>query len=484
MTSHLPRALQEGDQVSPERAKELLDQIGKTLEGHMIPMQVRVGRALETNFVEWRGEGIYVYTPDGQKRFDCVGGGGVFGLGFAHPEVVEAVCAQARRGGLATRAGLVPNQAELAETLLAMVPDNLEYAFFANSGTEALECAIKLARIATGRSKLIGTYLGYHGMSIGTISLSGIGVWRDGIGPYLEGTELVHHGDLAGLAEVLDEDTAAVVLEPVQWASGCKVADHDYFAKVAQMCKEKGALLIFDEVQTGLGRTGYKFALEHWNVEPDILCVGKVLSGGMVPISAVLYTAQVQAAEANRTLFNNSSFGGNPIASAAAVTTLNLLNSTYFERARLLGEQMAEGFDRLLEEFPDLLAGYHGLGLMRCLDFLAPMAGYIFSSRMATKHGVQVASMGHMPNLVRVSPPFICTDDDMAYLIEAARACLLELRELGAQGVQQELEGLIAAINRVNAEAASASEPGSATAAAAGSVDSAEFTEVVEATAS
>ncbi len=459
MKSHLPRALQEGDVVSAQRAEELLAQVGRTLEGHMIPMQVRVGRALDTNFVEWRGEGIHVYTPDGEKRFDCVGGGGVFGLGFAHPEVVEAVCAQARRGGLATRAGLVPNQAELAEKLLAIAPDNLEYAFFANSGTESLECAIKLARITTGRSKLIGTYLGYHGMSIGTISLSGIGVWRDGIGPYLEGTELVHHGDLAGLAEVLDEDTAAVVLEPIQWASGCKVVAREYFTEVARMCKEKGALLILDEVQTGLGRAGYKFALEHWNVQPDILCVGKVLSGGMIPISAVLYTAKVQAAEANRSLFNNSSFGGNPIACAAAVTTLNLLEDRYFDRARILGDQLADGFDRLLVEFPDMLAGYHGLGLMRCLDFLAPMAGYIFSSRLATRHGIQVASMGHMPNLVRVSPPFICTDEDMVYLIDSMHACLQELREMGPQGIQSELEGLIAAVNQANAPPAEAVQP-------------------------
>jgi putrescine aminotransferase len=452
MKSYLPKALQEGDEVSAERAAELLESVSRTLEDHVVPYTVKMGEALKTSFVEWRGEGIYVYTPDGQKRFDCVGGGGVFGLGFAHPDLVEAVCQQARRGGLATRAGYLPNQAELAEKLLAVAPDNLKFAFFANSGTESVECAIKLARLATGRSKLIGTHMGYHGLSTGTISLSGIGVWRDGIGPYLEGTELVHHGDLDSLAEVLDEDTAAVVLEPIQWASGCKVVDIDYFQKVSEMCKEKGALLILDEVQTGLGRTGYRFALEHWNVKPDILCVGKVLSGGMIPISAVLYTEAVQAAEYKRALFNNSSYGGNPIACAAGVTTLNLLQDKYFERSRILGDQLAKGFDELLAEFPDVLAGYHGLGLMRCMEFRAPVAGYVFSTRMATKHNVIVASMGHMPTFVRVSPPFICTDHDMAYLLDACRACIKELQELGIDGMMRELEAIIATVNRVNAE--------------------------------
>ena len=450
MSSNLPKALQEGDQVSPERAAELFDGISQALEQHVSPFQVKISNALRSSWVEWRGEGIYVYTPDGNRRYDCVGAGGVFGLGFAHPDLVEAVTLQARRGGLATRAGYIPNQAELAEKLLALAPDNLMFAFFANSGTESLECAIKLARLATGRGKLIGTHMGYHGMSTGTISLSGLGLWRDGIGPYLEDTHLVHHGDLQDLAEVLDEETAAVVLEPIQWASGCKVAAPDYFQKVHQMCQEKGALLILDEVQTGLGRTGYKFALEHWNVKPDILCVGKVLSGGMIPISAVLYSEAVQAAENKRMLFNNSSYGGNPIACAAGVTTLNLLNERYFERARILGEQMAAGFDALIADFPDLLAGYHGLGLMRCLDFKAPVAGYLFGTRMSTKHSIIVASMGHMPNLVRVSPPFISSDEDMAYLLSSARSCLQELSELGVPGMMKELEAVIAVMNEVN----------------------------------
>ena len=453
MKSYLPKALQEPDQVSEERAAELLASVTQTMQDHVVPFQVQITNELKTSFVEWRGEGIHVYTPDGKKKYDCVGAGGVFGLGFAHPALVETVCAQARRGGLATRAGYLSNQAELVEKLLAVAPDNLKYAFFANTGTEAVECAIKLARLATQRPKLIGTHMGYHGLSTGTISLSGLGMWRDGIGPYLEGTTLVHHGDLDSLAEELDEETAAVVLEPIQWASGCKVAGPDYFQRVAQMCKEKGALLILDEVQTGLGRTGYKFASEHWGVKPDLLCIGKILSGGMIPISAVLYTEQVQRAEYKRSLFNNSSYGGNPMACAAGVTTLNLLQDKYFERARLLGDQLAQGFDKLMDEFPDLLGAYHGLGLMRCLEFLAPVAGYLFSAKMSTKYDIVVASMGHIPNFVRISPPFISTDEDLAFLIDSCRKCLQDLRAQGLEGMMEELGAIIESVNRISAGA-------------------------------
>lgn len=458
MKNFLPESLRESLQVTPERAREIYTKTTEALDAHMNPFMVRIMKELQTGFVEWRGEGIYVITPEGEKIFDCVGAGGVFGLGFAHPALVEAVCEQAKRGGLATRAGFTPNQAELATKLLALAPKNLEYAYFANSGTEALEAAIKLARLSTGRKKLIGTHYGYHGMSTGTISLSGLSAWRDGIGPYLEGTALVHHGDIKDLALEIDDDTAAVVLEPVQWASGCKVAGPDYFRQVSELCKEKGALLILDEVQTGLGRTGYTFAAEHWGVEPDILCVGKILSGGMVPISAILYTNFVQKAEFSKSLFNNSSYGGNPLACAAGITTLNLLEDKYFQRARELGDQLARGFDALLEEYSDQLAGYHGLGLMRCLEFQTPVEGLMFGARMKTDHNIIVASMGHIPQFVRVSPPFICEDEDLEVLLAACRATLDTLRDLGVPGLMKDLEAMLAGVNKITARAVAAGE--------------------------
>lgn len=452
MSKHLPSHLYLDDVVSEVEAAKILSETGEVLEECIVPFIAKAQRIMDSAFVEWRGEGKYVYTPDGKGFFDCVGGGGVFGLGFAHPDVVEAVVRQARRGGLVTRAGFVPGQAELATKLKEIAPKNLKYVYYGNSGTEAVEAAIKLARVSTGKKKLIGTDLGYHGMSIGTISLSGIGMWRDGIGPYVEATSLVQHGNLASLEEAIDDDTAAVVLEPIQWASGCRVVDQEYFKEVKALCERHGALLILDEVQTGLGRTGKKFALEHWGVEPDILCVGKILSGGMVPVSAVLYTEQIHKAERMRPLFNNSSFGGNALACAAAITTINLLQDRYFERARVLGDLMAKVFDDLVREFPGYIAGYHGHGLMRCIEFHTPIFGCVFGEWMRRDESILVAAMSHIPHFVRVSPPFICEDSDIEELGEAARRVLRAMSNFTPQQLFEDFSKLLQEVQRAMAE--------------------------------
>lgn len=433
MSKYLPTYLTKDDNLSAEDAQAIQDETGKVLETRVVPFIAKAQRLMESAFLEWRGEGKYILTPDGKKFFDCVGAGGVFGLGFAYPDIVEAVTLQAKRGGLATRAGFIPGQAELAEKLVALTPDSLQYVYYGNSGTEAVEAAIKMARVATGKKKLIGTHLGYHGMSVATISLSGINMWRDGIGPYLEGTELVTHGDLAAMEQAIDSDTAAVVLEPIQWASGCKVVAKDYFKGVKALCEKHGALLILDEVQTGLGRTGKKFAMEHWDVEPDILCVGKILSGGMVPISAVLYTQQVHKGERMRPLFNNSSFGGNPLACAAGITTLNLLDGKYFERAAKLGDSMGECFEDIKSSFPEHVANYHGLGLMRCLEFTSPLFGAVFSEWLRRDQSIITAAMGHIPQFVRISPPFICDDEDIIALRDSCKSVLAEMAKYTPQ---------------------------------------------------
>ena len=271
-------------------------------------------------------------------------------------------------------------------------------------------------------------------------------MWRDGVGPFLEGTELVTHGSLAAMEEAIDDDTAAVILEPIQWASGCKVVADDYFTGVKALCEKHGALLILDEVQTGLGRTGPKFAMEHWGVEPDLLCVGKILSGGMVPVSAVLYTQQVHKAERMRPLFNNSSFGGNPLACAAGIATLNLLEDRYFERALKLGNLLGEAFEELKEEFPLYLAGYHGHGLMRCLEFTSPLFGAVFSEWMRRDEGVLVAAMSHIPQFVRVSPPFICEDKCIE---ELKQSCRNVMQNMAKQTAQELFEDFSAAIQKV-----------------------------------
>ena len=441
-TSQLPPWLLQPETISEEACSAMEQELIGTVGEHVNYLLGIGQQVIEAPFVEWRCEGKYVYDPKGREFFDCMGAGGVFGLGFRHPRVIEAVKAQLDRMALSTRAGLVPAQAALAEKLIKVAPPGLKGVFFGSSGTEAVEAAIKLARLATGRPGLVGTHFGYHGLSLGTISLSGLRLWRQGVEPALGGTTLIQHGNLAELRSVVDETTAAVILEPIQWAAGCRVADDEYFKEVKAHCRRMGALLILDEIQTGLGRTGHWFACEHWGVEPDILCVGKVLSGGVVPVSATLYSEQVQQAERMRLLFNNSSFGGNPLACTAGYAAMECLEDGLLENSKRLGDQLGEGFDSLREEFPDLVAGQHGLGLMRCLEMTQPIYGSMLADYLRRESRIMTASLAHIPQFIRVSPPFICEPEDIDHLMAETRRIVRKFQEMGMEALTQELQAM------------------------------------------
>ncbi len=441
----LPSWLQLPDQLDPDQSQDLERDWFEATKDHVNRLLAIGLKASNFPFVEWRSEGLYVYGPTGQRLFDCLGAGGVFGLGFRHPRVVAAVKAQLDRGPLATRMGVVPGQSVLAQKLVEVTPEGLDHVFFANSGTESVEAAIKLARLATGRSGLVGTHQGYHGMSVGTISLSGLGMWREGLGDMLASSKLVPHGNLELMEKALDDQTAAVVLEPIQWAAGCRVVDKDYFKKVKSLCERAGALLILDEIQTGLGRTGTWFCCEQFEVVPDLLCVGKVLSGGVVPVAATVYNKRVFAGEKNRAMFNNSSFGGNPLACAAGTATIEVLQDGLLERSRLLGERLEKGYGEICQQFPEVLKGQHGMGLMRCLEFSHPVYGYVFQESMRNDKNILTAAMAHIPQYVRVSPPFICGDDDLDLLIESTRQVVEQMKQDGFEKVHEKFSRVIAA---------------------------------------
>ena len=275
--------------LTEEQNQALTEDVLGRLERHVNPQMARNLRLLHEEFIEWRSEGCYVYDPMGRPYFDAVGAGGVFALGHSHPEVVGAVHRQLDRGGLSVRTGLVPGQLELLERLSRRVPGQMPFGYIGSTGTEAMEAALKLARLTTGRPGLVGMQMGYHGMSVGTLSISGIPYWREGFSPLLEPVRLVPFGDLKAAREAVDSTTAAVFLEPVQWASACSVAPAEYLQGLRRLCDETGALLILDEIQCGLGRTGRWFAADHSGVVPDMISVGKALSGGVMPISALMF---------------------------------------------------------------------------------------------------------------------------------------------------------------------------------------------------
>ena len=352
--------------------------------------------------------------------------------------MVSAVKQQLERGALNTRFAMCPAAGALYRKLGQWAPPGLNRAYLASSGTEAMEAAIKLARLSTGRGQLIGTDFGYHGMSIATISISGLRLWKDGTGPPLGATTVLPFNDIEAMRAAITKDTAAVVLEPVQWASGCEIARPDYLQAVRKMCDDNGALLIFDEIQCGMGRTGRVWAHEAAGVTPDILCIGKILSGGVMPLAATLYTDKVYQCELNRPLFNNSSYGGNSLACAAGVATLEVLErDNLVERSRILGEKVGVAFDRLSVDFPKVVRGQRGVGLMRCMILTDPLLGLLFQDFVRIDHGILIASMLHMPEFVRISPPFICSDEDIERLILAIRAAAAKISKMSSADVDE-----------------------------------------------
>lgn len=424
-------------EMSPEQAQALLAETLEAYEEHIdrfLPLYVRV---LGEEMLEWRAEGSWVYAPSGKRWMDCLGAGGVFGLGFRHPKVLEAVRNQLDRVALSCRLFLNPTTAALAKKLTSLAPAGLDQVWFANSGTESVEAAIKLARLATGRPGLVGTHLGYHGMSIATLSLSQLDAWRKGTEPAVGGSTVIEFNNIDAVRQAVTKDTAALILEPVQWASGCEVATAEYLQQVRAHCDKVGALLIFDEIQCGLGRAGTLWGHSHSGITPDLMCVGKMLSGGVMPLAAVVYNAKVRAGERDRPQFNNSSYGGNPLSCAAGLAALQVLTEDgVLDRGMMLGQQLGTIMDEWVKKYPKALKSHRGGGLMRCLELKQPFMGTVMQD-FARKHGVIVASMMHMPQFVRVSPPFTATDEEWAYFLKAVEDSLAELNAMSMMDVMR-----------------------------------------------
>jgi ornithine--oxo-acid transaminase len=341
----------------------------------------QLGRILRTLGFdkEWRGgEGAFLIDDQGQRYLDLFGGYGVFAVGRNHPEVraaLEEVMA-ARTANL-PQLGVTLLSGVLAEQLLARAPGSVGAMVPASSGTEAVEAAIKIARAATGRPRVLYATHAFHGLTLGSLSVNGNDEFRAGFGPLLPGCEEVAFGDAQALAGELETgDVAGFIVEPVQ-GKGVNLPPPGYLAEAQSLCRGAGALFICDEVQTGLGRTGRFLALEHWGLEPDIICLAKALSGGMVPVGAVLVSRVAFERVFDgmeRAVRHGSTFGGNDLAAAAGLATLRVLEQEdLVARAERLGQLLLELTSPLVERY-EVVREVRGLGLMWAIEF-GPPAG-------------------------------------------------------------------------------------------------------------
>lgn len=355
--------------------------------------------------LEMQTRGSWVIDHLGREYLDFAGGYGVFNVGHCNAEVIEAVVQQMQLQPLSSRVLLSPQQAYLAQELAAVAPGSLRYSFFCNSGTEAVEGALKLARLATGRPNIVACENSYHGKSMGALSVTGRSKYRLPFEPLIGGVRFVPFADATALEAAIDSDTAAFIVEPIQGEGGIYVAPDGYLQRAQELCRKRGALLIVDEVQTGLGRTGKMFAVEHWGVEPDILALAKALGGGVVPMGAFMGTPEVWKAFKGQPLIHTSTFGGSPMACAAARATLQILQREKLaEKADELGGSLAGRLRDLQRRFPHLISEVRGLGLMLGLELSQERyAGSLITEMV--KHKVLAVYTLNQPRVIRLEPP-------------------------------------------------------------------------------
>jgi len=369
-----------------------------------------------------RAHGTTIWDHDGKAYLDFAGGYGVFTLGHTHPRVVAAVREQLDVMALSGKTMFEPLVGRLARALAAIAPGDLSISFFANSGTEAVEGALKLARAATGRAKIVATTNAYHGKTMGALAASGRDAYKTPFGPLLADVVHVPYGDARALTEAL-RGAAAFVVEPVQGEGGVVVPPLGYLRHARERCDADGALLIADEVQTGLGRCGYLFACERDGVVPDVMTLAKGLSGGVMPIGAYVARPSVwNAAYAKAPLAHTSTFGGNPLACAAALAALEVLrDDDLVAAARVRGERLLAGARAIAAEYPSVVREARGLGLLVGVELRSEGYGGTIIPEML-KRGVTAAWTLNAQRVIRLEPPLIVTPAEIDVALEALRA--------------------------------------------------------------
>ncbi|MGA9286455.1 MAG: aspartate aminotransferase family protein [Solirubrobacteraceae bacterium] len=404
-------------------------------DAHLNPQLGRIVRTLGLDKPWVSGVGAHLIDAEGNHYLDLLSGYGVFAIGRNHPEAIAAMrdTMEAQTANL-PQLGVTLLSGVLAEQLLARAPGSVAAMVPANSGTEAVEAALKIARAATGRSRVLFAEHAFHGLTLGSLSLNGNEEFRAGFGPFLPGCEAVPFGDVDALEQALaGGEVAAFVVEPIQ-GKGVNLPPDGYLQAAQRLCREAGALFVCDEVQTGLGRTGRFLALEHWGLEPDLICLSKALSGGLVPIGAVLVSRAAFDTVFDgmeRAVRHGSTFGGNDLAAAAALATLKVLDDEgLVERAERLGGLLLELTAPLVDRY-EVVSEVRGLGLMWAIEFGAPEGGArrsvwnaaeraqpgIFSQLIVGPlfhdHRILCQVAGHRMNVVKALPSLVVEEAEI-----------------------------------------------------------------------
>ncbi len=365
-----------------------------------------------------KGEGSHVWDIDGKEYIDCMGGYGVALVGHKNKRVNDAIKEQIDKIITVHSSLYNKTREEFLKTLIGLAPKGLTQVHLNNSGAEAIEAAMKFARKFTGKKGMVAMKGSYHGKSFGALSLTFNPKYRKAFAPLVEKVSFASYGDIESLRVVIDDDTAFVILEPIQGESGIIVAPEEFLQEVRKICDEKGIVLIFDEIQAGLGRTGRLWACDHWNTAPDILCLAKGIAGG-VPMGATLTRPDILASISKGE--HSSTFGGNPISCAAGIAALKALTEDgLIENSEKMGKLFREGLEKLKEKHT-MIREVRGKGLMIGIEMKFEVRDILMA---LIKKGVLMLYSGR--NILRILPPLVISEEDVTKVLHALDSTLTE----------------------------------------------------------
>jgi len=416
------------DQLSEEQKNSIVSESIENFNRNINPGWLKYRKSVSTDaaFVEWSDSEETFVDIHGKEFIDLLGGFGIYTSGHRNPEILKYVQAQLGRYALHSQELVDPLRGYLAKLLEMITPGDLQYSFFTNGGAEAVEMALKLARIATGGRWYISTVGAFHGKSMGAISMGGKGAYREDYLPMIQQVQHVKYGD-ADAAEAaiknlqaVGEKVAGIIVEPIQGEAGVKVPPAGYLQRLREIADETGVALIFDEIQTGMGRTGAMWRCEEEGVTPDILTFGKAFGGGIMPITGIIARPHmwVEKLVENPWILGSPTFGGNPLACSAAIANIGyMLENDIPGQAKEKGEYFMEKLKGLQEKHPKLLTDIRGAGLLIAMEFPQSEMGWSVTKGLFARN---VMTAGTLVNAktVRIEPPAIIKYETIDIVIE------------------------------------------------------------------
>ncbi len=400
--------------LSPAERERVIKESVQYWTDHVNPGFLQYRKSVSTDYtaVEWSDEGACFKDINGKEFIDMLGGFGIYVTGHRHPKVLKAVFDQLNRQGIHSQELIDPLRTYLAHLVALITPGDLQFAFLTNSGTESVEGCLKMAVLTTGRHKFIGMLGGFHGKSMGSLAGTSKAIFREPFLPLQNWTH-IPFGDAEALKMIMascdfsGDRVAALVIEPIQGEGGINVAPPGYLQLARDLCDKYGAMLVFDEIQCGMGRTGKMFYCEHDGVVPDLMALGKGFGGGVMPIGAVVGTPKTWERYIENPFLHTTTFGGNPVCCAAAIATINvLLEENLPQQAAEKGGYMLKQINELAAKYPKVLKLCRGKGLMLGIEFVDDVLGYEVAKELFAR---QILISGTYINarVLRIEPPLV-----------------------------------------------------------------------------